>query len=166
MAGSCSVCVCREGPVGDGGKMSLFLNWFDWTTDTRQHPASADSADCTGLCLTVTQRQQECDYSSWLKHWVCWEEENNSLIYLGHWIVSSLSATTGCEQPQLQLLADGFCRSKCSLPSARQPEQQDRRTEDTGLSLLWLRRARNYILTMFTCSAIRFFLLLLFPKAF
>jgi len=24
-------------------------------------------------------------------------------------MVSSLSAATGCEQPQLQLLADGFC---------------------------------------------------------
>jgi len=32
-------------------------------------------------------------------------------------MVSSLSATTGCKQPQLQLLADRFSRSQHSLPA-------------------------------------------------
>lgn len=41
-------------------------------------------------------------------------------------MVSSLSATTGCEQPQLQLLADGFCRG--NVPSPAPPaEQRDSR---------------------------------------
>lgn len=136
MAGSCSACVCREGPM-EGPREDEFifkLVWLNYRHNAAYRLCWLCRLFCAGLRLTVTQRQQECDYGSWLKRWVCWEEENNSLIYLGHWMVSSLSTTTGCEQPQLQLLADEFCKSKCSLPSTQRPEQ--RGSECTRLSLL------------------------------
>lgn len=112
--------VRTEGPVRGQGrkrslslnwkKRSLSLNWFGWLADTVQL-STADSAHRAGL--SVTQRQR--DHSSWLQRWVCCEEERNSLIYLGHWMVPS---ATGCEQPQLQLLADGFCKSQNSSSPA------------------------------------------------
>lgn len=121
MAGNSRVHMCREGPLERPreGEFVFKLVWLSYRPSAAHRCCWLCRARAAALRLTVIQRQQERDYGSWLSHRVRWEEENNSLIYLGRWMVSSLSATTGCEQHQLQLLGMGFAQA--DVPSPHPP---------------------------------------------
>lgn len=104
---------------------------------------------CRAPALSDSE-QPERDYGSWLRRWVCWEEESNSLIYLGHCMVSSLSATAGCEQSQLQLLADGFCKNQRSSPAPSTGE-----AEQGWASCASVEGSGGLLIKFLQCSVIR-----------
>lgn len=115
--------VCSEGPVEGPGQEEFIFKLVGLTC---RHTMRLRIC----LCWLCTPRRALGDSEAAIAApgsslESVWEEESNSLVYLGHWMVSWLSAAAaGCEQSQLQLLADGFCRSQCSSPAGiAQPGQ-------------------------------------------